>query len=92
ESVILMKGEALELICSTSNINHDFHLMWSFPSGANALESHASHILPGSWGYKRSSTLWISSAEPSDSGKYRCQAQNEKGVSSSTIRLDVYDC
>ncbi|KAF7686778.1 KIT proto-oncogene, receptor tyrosine kinase b [Silurus meridionalis] len=91
ESVILMKGEALELICSTSNINHDFHLMWSFPSGANAIESHASHILPGSWGYKRSSTLWISSAVPSDSGKYRCQAQNEKGVSSSTIRLDVYD-
>ncbi|XP_026799071.3 KIT proto-oncogene, receptor tyrosine kinase b [Pangasianodon hypophthalmus] len=91
ENVILMKDEALELICSTSNINHDFHLMWSYPSGVNALESHASHILPGSWGYKRSSTLWISSAVTSDSGIYRCQAQNEKGVSSATVHLDVYE-
>lgn len=56
----------------------------------NALESHASHILPGSWGYKRSSTLWIKSAVMSDSGIYGCQAQNEKGVSTATVRLDVY--
>ncbi|GAA6091919.1 KIT proto-oncogene, receptor tyrosine kinase b isoform X2 [Tachysurus ichikawai] len=91
ENVILMKDEALEFICSTSNINHDIYLAWSIPLGANAQETRASHILPGSWGYKRSSTLWIKSAVISDSGIYSCQAQNEKGVSTATVHLDVYE-
>ncbi|KAK1792587.1 hypothetical protein P4O66_012525 [Electrophorus voltai] len=100
DSVILIQNQEFELICSTTNINHNFQLSWSFPPEAvrhkeihthRALESHASHILPGSHGYKRSATLWITAVTMSDSGTYCCQAQNEKGVSSATIHLDVYE-
>ncbi|XP_076846877.1 KIT proto-oncogene, receptor tyrosine kinase b [Brachyhypopomus gauderio] len=93
DSVILIQDQEFELICSTTNINHNFHLSWSFPPRAvqRALESQASHILPGSRGYKRSATLWIRAVTMSDSGTFRCQAQNERGVSTATVHLDVYE-
>ncbi|XP_062864554.1 KIT proto-oncogene, receptor tyrosine kinase b [Trichomycterus rosablanca] len=89
--VILIKEEKLELVCSTTNINHDFHLTWSFPARVVALESHTSHILPGSRGYKRTATLRINSVSTADSGTYRCRAQNERGVSTATLDLSVYE-
>ncbi|XP_051993223.1 mast/stem cell growth factor receptor kita-like [Xyrauchen texanus] len=91
ENVILIQDQEFELSCSTININHDFHLNWSIPSEAIALETHHSHIIPGSQGYQRSAKLWIQSVKMSDSGVFRCQAQNERGVSMATVNLEVYE-
>uniref|UniRef100_UPI003AADF654 KIT proto-oncogene, receptor tyrosine kinase b isoform X1 n=1 Tax=Centroberyx gerrardi TaxID=166262 RepID=UPI003AADF654 len=89
--VILRRGEQFELTCSSSNVNPDFSLKWDFPSTANPHEAHTSHILSGSRGYKRSTSLWITSINQSDSGVYRCHAHNERGASATALQLDVRD-
>ncbi|XP_051982919.1 mast/stem cell growth factor receptor kita-like [Xyrauchen texanus] len=91
ENVILIQDQEFEISCSTININHDFHLNWSIPSEGIALVTHNSHILLGSRGYQRSATLWIKSVKMSDSGVFRCQAQNERGASLATVNLEVYE-
>uniref|UniRef100_A0AAY4ACC0 receptor protein-tyrosine kinase n=1 Tax=Denticeps clupeoides TaxID=299321 RepID=A0AAY4ACC0_9TELE len=34
ENVILTKGQEFELICSTANVNYDFHVKWNLPKDA----------------------------------------------------------
>uniref|UniRef100_A0A665T4Q8 receptor protein-tyrosine kinase n=1 Tax=Echeneis naucrates TaxID=173247 RepID=A0A665T4Q8_ECHNA len=48
-------------------------------------ESQASHILPGSRGYRRATSLSIVAVDQSDAGTYRCFAQNERGTSATTV-------
>ncbi|KAM3864763.1 KIT proto-oncogene, receptor tyrosine kinase b [Diretmus argenteus] len=91
DNVILRRGEKFELTCSSSNVNPDFNLEWDFPSTAKPLETHSSHILSDSLGYKRSTSLWITSVNQSDSGIYRCHAHNERGTNATSLRLDVYE-
>ncbi|XP_036438948.1 KIT proto-oncogene, receptor tyrosine kinase b [Colossoma macropomum] len=91
ENVILIQDQELQVICSTTNINHDFHVTWNLPLEGKAMESHNSHILPGSRGYKRTAILWISSVKTTDSGIYICKARNERGVSTATVNLNVYE-
>lgn len=38
----------------------------------------------------RSATLHIAEVRPQDAGRYQCEAENEKGVSSQSVWLDVY--
>lgn len=52
-------------------------------------ESHNSHILPGSRGYQRATSLLIRAVNQSDSGSYRCFALNERGTSATALQLDV---
>uniref|UniRef100_A0A665T790 Mast/stem cell growth factor receptor Kit n=1 Tax=Echeneis naucrates TaxID=173247 RepID=A0A665T790_ECHNA len=52
-------------------------------------ESQASHILPGSRGYRRATSLSIVAVDQSDAGTYRCFAQNERGTSATTLQLDI---
>ncbi|NP_001137390.1 KIT proto-oncogene, receptor tyrosine kinase b precursor [Danio rerio] len=91
ENVILIQDQEFKLSCSAVNINHDFHLRWTIPSEATALESHKSNIQPGSREYQRSITLWIQSVKINDTGSYRCNARNEKGVSMAAVNLEVYE-
>ncbi|XP_061685229.1 KIT proto-oncogene, receptor tyrosine kinase b [Syngnathoides biaculeatus] len=91
EKVILRKGENFELTCSSSNVNPDFNVKWDYPSTAHPDEAHTSHILSGSRGYQRATRLSIGRVKQSDSGTYRCSAHNERGGSSTALRLDVYD-
>ncbi|KAI4896207.1 hypothetical protein NFI96_030855 [Prochilodus magdalenae] len=91
QNVILIQEQELQVICSTTNINHDFHVTWNLPSEAKALTSLNSHILPGSRGYKRTAILWISAVKTTDSGVYICKAQNERGFSTATVHLNVYE-
>ncbi|KAJ3614042.1 hypothetical protein NHX12_017619 [Muraenolepis orangiensis] len=90
-NMILRRGEMFDLSCSSSNVNPDFSLKWDYPPAANPVEGHTSHILPGSRGYKRSTSLWISAVNQSDSGTFRCHAYNEKGYGSTAVKLDVHD-
>ncbi|XP_070769920.1 KIT proto-oncogene, receptor tyrosine kinase b [Enoplosus armatus] len=89
DPVILRKGEQFEITCSSTNINPDFSLKWDFPSTARPDESHASHILSGSRGYQRATSLLITAVNQSDSGTYRCQGHNERGTSATALQLDV---
>uniref|UniRef100_A0A3P8U7H3 receptor protein-tyrosine kinase n=1 Tax=Amphiprion percula TaxID=161767 RepID=A0A3P8U7H3_AMPPE len=90
DTVILRKGERFELTCSSSNVNPDFSLKWDFPSTAHPRESQTSHILSGSRGYQRATSLLIKAVNQSDSGSYRCTAYNERGSSIEVLQLDVY--
>ncbi|CAL8332691.1 unnamed protein product [Merluccius merluccius] len=91
ENLILKLGEPFDLTCSSSNVNPDFNLKWDFPASAKPVEAHTSHILPGSRGYKRSTSLWITAVNQSDSGTFRCHAHNEKGSASTAVKLDIRD-
>uniref|UniRef100_A0A8C5D690 receptor protein-tyrosine kinase n=1 Tax=Gouania willdenowi TaxID=441366 RepID=A0A8C5D690_GOUWI len=90
-TVILTKGERFELSCNTSNVNPDLSLKWDFPSTADPNERQSSHILSGSRGYQRSTRLLIPAVNQSDSGVYKCYADNEKGRSEAAMQLDVRD-
>uniref|UniRef100_A0A672S6B2 receptor protein-tyrosine kinase n=1 Tax=Sinocyclocheilus grahami TaxID=75366 RepID=A0A672S6B2_SINGR len=85
ENVILIQGQEFVLKCSTININHDISLSWSIPSEAvrstNLL--HNLRLLPV--------RLSIESVKMIDSGVFRCDARNEKGVSMATVNLEVYE-
>uniref|UniRef100_A0A1A7XJR8 receptor protein-tyrosine kinase n=1 Tax=Iconisemion striatum TaxID=60296 RepID=A0A1A7XJR8_9TELE len=87
--IILKAGEQFELTCSSTNVNPELSLKWDYPFEAHPDESQTSHILPGSRGYKRSTSLLIAAVKKSDSGTYRCHALNEKGSSDATLHLDV---
>uniref|UniRef100_A0A4W6CJM3 receptor protein-tyrosine kinase n=1 Tax=Lates calcarifer TaxID=8187 RepID=A0A4W6CJM3_LATCA len=51
----------------------------------------ASRILTENFTHVRSSTLQIAVVGPQDAGRYQCEAENEKGVSTQSVWLDVYD-
>ncbi|XP_066505647.1 KIT proto-oncogene, receptor tyrosine kinase b [Hoplias malabaricus] len=91
DNVILIQDQEFKVICSTTNINHDFYVNWKSPPEAVALVAHNSNILPGSGGYKRTAILWISKVKTKDSGVYVCEAQNEKGPFKSVVHLEVYE-
>ncbi|XP_068177412.1 KIT proto-oncogene, receptor tyrosine kinase b [Antennarius striatus] len=91
DKVILRDGEQFKITCSSTNVNPDFTLKWDFPSAAHPKESHTSHILAGSHGYQRSTSLLITSVSPLDSGSYHCSALNEQGTSVNAMQLDVHE-
>uniref|UniRef100_A0A8C4ZW79 receptor protein-tyrosine kinase n=1 Tax=Gadus morhua TaxID=8049 RepID=A0A8C4ZW79_GADMO len=71
---------------------YNVDIVQSLPSRSveqKPVEAHTSHILSGSRGYKRSTSLWIAAVNQSDSGTFRCHAYNEKGSASTAVRLDV---
>uniref|UniRef100_A0A665U5W9 receptor protein-tyrosine kinase n=1 Tax=Echeneis naucrates TaxID=173247 RepID=A0A665U5W9_ECHNA len=51
----------------------------------------ASRILTEHFTHVRSSTLHIAVIGPQDAGSYSCQAENERGVSTQAVWLDIYD-
>uniref|UniRef100_A0A673XT44 receptor protein-tyrosine kinase n=1 Tax=Salmo trutta TaxID=8032 RepID=A0A673XT44_SALTR len=90
--VVLTRGQNLTLTCSTTNVNGDIKLKWAAPPGTvRTLLENGSRILTEPITHVRSATLQVNSVGTQDSGRYRCEGQNEKGVSSESIWLDVYD-
>uniref|UniRef100_A0A8C7ZP76 receptor protein-tyrosine kinase n=1 Tax=Oryzias sinensis TaxID=183150 RepID=A0A8C7ZP76_9TELE len=88
DMVILKAGEPFKLTCNSTNVNPDFSLKWDYPSLPE--KSQTSHILSGSRGYQRSTSLFIKTVRHSDSGTYRCHAHNERGDSDAALQLDVH--
>ncbi|XP_023811723.1 mast/stem cell growth factor receptor kita [Oryzias latipes] len=91
DMVILKAGEPFKLTCNSTNVNPDFSLKWDYPSAALPEKSQTSHILSGSRGYQRSTSLFIKTVRHSDSGTYRCYAHNERGDSDASLQLDVHN-
>ncbi|XP_024277671.1 mast/stem cell growth factor receptor Kit-like isoform X3 [Oncorhynchus tshawytscha] len=98
--VVLTRGQNLTLTCSTTNVNGDIKLKWAAPPGTDAVWAsypqqpavkNGSRILTEPITHVRSATLQVNSVGTQDSGRYRCEGQNEKGISSESIWLDVYD-
>uniref|UniRef100_A0A8D3CYR7 receptor protein-tyrosine kinase n=1 Tax=Scophthalmus maximus TaxID=52904 RepID=A0A8D3CYR7_SCOMX len=90
--VILTREESLSLTCNTTNVNGEIKLQWATPPGSQpAKVDGASRILTEHFTHVRSSTLHIAAVRPQDAGRYRCEAENEKGVSTQSVWLDVYD-
>ncbi|XP_026201200.1 mast/stem cell growth factor receptor kita isoform X2 [Anabas testudineus] len=90
--VILTRGERLSLTCNTTNVNGDIKLEWVTPPGSQPAKfDAASHILTEHFTHVRSSTLHIAEVRPQDTGRYQCKAENDRGVSSQSVWLDVYE-
>uniref|UniRef100_A0A4W5KHZ5 receptor protein-tyrosine kinase n=1 Tax=Hucho hucho TaxID=62062 RepID=A0A4W5KHZ5_9TELE len=89
--VVLTQGQTLTLTCSTTNVNGDIKLKWAAPPGTQPAVENASRILTEPIKHVRSARLYINSVRARDSGRYRCEGQNEKGINSESIWLDVYD-
>ncbi|XP_057697838.1 mast/stem cell growth factor receptor kita isoform X1 [Corythoichthys intestinalis] len=99
ERVLLTLNEDLALTCNTTNVNSEIKLKWVTPPGSGAVwypqqpvkVDTASHIRAEHFDHMRSATLRLTAAERRDSGRYCCEAENEKGVSVRSVWLDVYD-
>ncbi|KAF3691194.1 Mast/stem cell growth factor receptor Kit [Channa argus] len=97
--VILTRNEMLSLTCNTSNVNAELRLKWVTPAGSGAVWypqqpakfDDASHIQTEPFTHVQSATLHIAAVAPQDTGKYQCEATNEKGVSTQSVWLDVYE-
>uniref|UniRef100_A0A8C5E241 receptor protein-tyrosine kinase n=1 Tax=Gouania willdenowi TaxID=441366 RepID=A0A8C5E241_GOUWI len=86
--MILIRDESLSLSCNTTNVNGLISLKWVTPPGS---VDSASHILMESFAHLRSATLQISAVQPQDAGSYKCEARNEKGTSTKSVWLDIYE-
>ncbi|XP_037326310.2 mast/stem cell growth factor receptor kita isoform X2 [Pungitius pungitius] len=90
--VILILNESLSITCNTTNANAQIKLKWVPPAGSQpAKVDTASRILAENFTHMHSATLHIAAVGPQDVGTYRCKAENDKGVSSQSVRLDVYE-
>ncbi|KAI1887913.1 hypothetical protein AGOR_G00195380 [Albula goreensis] len=92
ELVLLTAGQRFEVTCSSTNVNNDFHLDWSFPPGVQPLlGKYWTRALADSRGYQHRLTLTIASTQHSHTGEYRCQATNELGKANASVMLEVYE-
>ncbi|KPP64899.1 hypothetical protein Z043_116713 [Scleropages formosus] len=91
ETVILTVGRSFRLTCNTSNINSNFSLHWIPPPGVKANMLVRPHMQTNPLLYLKNTSLQVPSVTIEDSGNYRCEATNEKGVTSSSVELAVYE-
>lgn len=90
--VILVGGESLSLTCNTTNVNGEIVLKWVPPPGSQPPKvDGASRISTEHFTHVRSATLHIAAVRPEDTGRYQCEAENERGVSTQSLWLDVYE-
>ncbi|XP_062858176.1 mast/stem cell growth factor receptor kita [Trichomycterus rosablanca] len=88
--VVLTQGQRLTLTCSTSNVNSDIKINWIPPLGVQASVQQSSHLLTDPVLHFRTATLQKAAVVTADSGSYRCEAENNKGISAETVRVEVY--
>ncbi|XP_037530979.1 mast/stem cell growth factor receptor kita [Nematolebias whitei] len=90
--VVLVRNQSLFLSCNTTNVNGEITLKWVIPPGSQpAKVDGASRILMEDYTHVRSATLKIAAVRPEDTGSYKCEARNEKGTSTKSVWLDVYE-
>ncbi|KAF6733109.1 Mast/stem cell growth factor receptor Kit [Oryzias melastigma] len=97
--VIRTRNQTLSLTCNTTNVNGEIALNWTVPPGSGAVwypqqpakVDGTSRIQTEDFTHTRSSTLHIAAVRPEDSGSYKCEARNEKGVSTKSVWLEVYE-
>ncbi|XP_022520167.1 mast/stem cell growth factor receptor kita isoform X2 [Astyanax mexicanus] len=88
--VILTQGQKLSLTCNTSNVNSDIKVSWIPPAGVVASVQQSSKLLTEPISHIRTATLQVPAVKMQDSGSYRCEAQNYRGISTETVWVDVF--
>ncbi|TSN30194.1 Mast/stem cell growth factor receptor kita [Bagarius yarrelli] len=88
--VLRTQGQRLTLTCSTWNVNSEIKINWVPPSGVVAFVQQQSQLLTEPIIHNRSAILQIEAVTSRDSGSYRCEAENSKGISYETVWVDVY--
>uniref|UniRef100_A0A672INS1 receptor protein-tyrosine kinase n=2 Tax=Salarias fasciatus TaxID=181472 RepID=A0A672INS1_SALFA len=90
--IILVRDESLILTCNTSNVNGNITLDWITPPGSqSATVDGSSRILLEPVTHIRGATLKIAAVKPQDTGSYKCEATNEKGTTTKSVWLDIYE-
>ncbi|KAL4635446.1 mast/stem cell growth factor receptor Kit isoform X1 [Arapaima gigas] len=91
EKVIRTVGQVFRVTCNTSNVNDEFSLRWISPSGMNLAVPVTARMLSNPRVYLKNASLQVPSVTTAHSGTYRCEATNERGVSSASVELVVYE-
>uniref|UniRef100_A0A8C6M5M8 Mast/stem cell growth factor receptor Kit n=1 Tax=Nothobranchius furzeri TaxID=105023 RepID=A0A8C6M5M8_NOTFU len=86
--VVLTRNQSLLLTCNTTNVNKNINVKWETPPGS---VDGASRIRMEDYNHVRSATLQIAAVRPQDAGSYKCEASNERGTSTKSVWLDVYE-
>ncbi|XP_005814252.1 mast/stem cell growth factor receptor Kit isoform X2 [Xiphophorus maculatus] len=90
--IILTRNENLFITCNATNVNGEFTVNWVAPPGSQPAKVDGdARILTKDYTHARSVTLKIESVRPQDAGSYKCEARNEKGNSTMSVWLDVYE-
>ncbi|KAF7203269.1 mast/stem cell growth factor receptor kita isoform X1 [Nothobranchius furzeri] len=97
--VVLTRNQSLLLTCNTTNVNKNINVKWETPPGSGAVwypqqpakVDGASRIRMEDYNHVRSATLQIAAVRPQDAGSYKCEASNERGTSTKSVWLDVYE-
>ncbi|XP_032428600.1 mast/stem cell growth factor receptor kita isoform X2 [Xiphophorus hellerii] len=90
--IILTRNENLFITCNATNVNGEFTVNWVAPPGSQPAKVDGdARILTKDYTHARSVTLKIESVRPQDAGSYKCKAGNEKGNSTMSVWLDVYE-
>ncbi|XP_054901730.1 mast/stem cell growth factor receptor kita isoform X4 [Poeciliopsis prolifica] len=90
--IILTRNENLLITCNATNVNGEFTVNWVTPPGSQPAKVDGdARILMKDYSHARSLTLQIESVRPQDAGSYKCEARNEKGNSTMSVWLDVYE-
>uniref|UniRef100_A0A672LT52 Mast/stem cell growth factor receptor n=1 Tax=Sinocyclocheilus grahami TaxID=75366 RepID=A0A672LT52_SINGR len=91
QRVLLIQGEVLSLSCNTSNVNSDITIRWKAPQGVQPSVQQFSNILTKPISHLRNATLNLGSVTKQDAGSYNCEARNERGTSTKTVWVEIYD-
>ncbi|KAM4738934.1 mast/stem cell growth factor receptor kita isoform 2-T2 [Anableps anableps] len=90
--IILTRNEDLSITCSATNVNGELRVEWLAPPGSQPAKVDGdARILTADYTHMRSATLQIAAVRPQDAGSYKCEAGNEKGNSTMSVWLDVYE-
>lgn len=76
-------------LCDSTPADDSAPLIFAPDALQDPEKTHKSHILSGSRGYERSTSLIIRAVNQSDSGTYRCSALNERGNNDAVLQLNV---
>ncbi|XP_008405694.1 mast/stem cell growth factor receptor kita isoform X2 [Poecilia reticulata] len=90
--IILTRNENLLITCNATNVNGKFSVNWVAPPGSQPAKVDVdARILTKDYTHASSVTLQIESVRPQDAGSYKCVAGNDKGNSTMSVWLDVYE-
>ncbi|XP_038136631.1 mast/stem cell growth factor receptor kita isoform X2 [Cyprinodon tularosa] len=90
--IILTRNQSLSITCNATNVNGDLKVKWTAPPGSQQPKvDGTARIQTANYIHTHSATLQIAAVRPQDAGSYKCEAENEKGNSTMSVWLDVYE-
>ncbi|KAM9385978.1 mast/stem cell growth factor receptor kita isoform 2-T2 [Pholidichthys leucotaenia] len=92
DRVFLIRGEQLLLTCKAYNIPRSTNISWITPDSSQPAKFGGAHLSQPVAAYiDYVSTLHIAAVQPQDAGTYICIATNEKGTTTKSMWLSVFE-